>query len=124
MFISEDVPSSVLSILVVLLTPSTVTNQHKLFCPHSPSCFLDIWYPASLTVDIIVDAVGKSKTLNHVLPLLKKSGKIGVYGLDEHLDYKIDTSIAKGDFTYYNGEIYDEGSVHDEIINFIQNEYF
>lgn len=72
-------------------------------------------------VDIIIDAVGKSNTLNQVLPLLKRSGKIGVYGLDEYLDYKIDRSQAQGDFSYYSGELYDEGSAHDDIINFIQN---
>jgi len=71
--------------------------------------------------DIIIDAVGKSKTLNQVLPLLKRSGKIGAYGLDEHLDYKIDRSRAQGDFSYYDGQTYDEGSAHDDIISFIQN---
>ncbi|MBI2050340.1 MAG: alcohol dehydrogenase catalytic domain-containing protein [Parcubacteria group bacterium] len=71
--------------------------------------------------DIIIDAVGKSKTLNHVLPLLKKSGRIGVYGLDEYLDYKIDIAQVQGDFNYYDGRTYDEGSAHDAIIHFIKN---
>lgn len=70
--------------------------------------------------DIIIDAIGNSKTLNEILPLLKKSGKIGVYGLDGHLDYKIDIAQAAGDFSYYDGQIYDEGSAHDEIIDFIE----
>ncbi len=71
--------------------------------------------------DIIIDTIGKSEMLNQVLGLLKPNGKIGIYGLDSTHDYQIDYFRATGDFSCYNGEHYDEGSAHDEIMAFIQS---
>ena len=51
---------------------------------------------------------------------MKSGGKIGVYGLDGLSDYKIDINKINGDFKYYSGQIYDEGSAHEEIINLIK----
>lgn len=71
-------------------------------------------------VSAIIDAIGAAASLNQVLPLLADKGKIGVYGLDSFLDYKIAAARARGDFSYYSGEHYDEGSAHDDIVAYIQ----
>jgi len=70
--------------------------------------------------DIILDTIGNSNNLNQVISLLKERGKIGIYGLDSFLEYKIDFTKAPEIFTCYNGEMYDEGSVHDDIIEYIK----
>jgi len=69
-----------------------------------------------LPFDLIIETVGRSKTLNQVLGLLKKNGKIGIYGLDSFHDYQINFFRVPGDFSCYNGQSYDEGSAHDDIM--------
>lgn len=71
-------------------------------------------------VNVIIDTIGTSENVNMVLPMLEDGGKIGVYGLDSILDYALNTSRIKGDFSYYNGEYYDEGVSHDQIMNRIK----
>ncbi len=71
--------------------------------------------------DLIIDTVGKSDTLNKTIGLLKNKGKIGVYGLDSFFNYHINFSQSIGDFTCYNGQHYDEGSVHDEIMVYLKD---
>ncbi|OGF40621.1 hypothetical protein A2477_03915 [Candidatus Falkowbacteria bacterium RIFOXYC2_FULL_47_12] len=72
------------------------------------------------SADVVIDAIGDSSSLNKVLPLTKSGVKLGVYGLDNVLDYHINTSLVKGDFSFYSGEHYDEASVHDDIIALIE----
>ena len=69
--------------------------------------------------DIVVDTVGNNATLNQVLPVLIHGGKIGMYGFDEALGYSIFAARSHGDFSFYHGAHYDEGSAHDDIISFI-----
>ncbi|MCU0821167.1 MAG: alcohol dehydrogenase catalytic domain-containing protein [Spirochaetes bacterium] len=71
--------------------------------------------------DIIIDTIGDSEYLNLVLPLLKDGGKAGLYGLDSFLDYRIAATAAPGDFTYYNGEFYDEASAHEEVMEYLSS---
>ena len=70
--------------------------------------------------DVIIDTIGDSEYLNLALPLLKDGGKVGLYGLDSFLDYRIAATSAPGDFIYYNGEFYDEASAHDDIIEYLK----
>jgi D-arabinose 1-dehydrogenase-like Zn-dependent alcohol dehydrogenase len=71
-------------------------------------------------VNVILDSIGDSKYLNKIVHLLEGDGKIGVYGLNNYLNYKIDVSKIKKDFLYFDGNFYDEGSAHDDIMNFIK----
>ena len=70
--------------------------------------------------DIIIDTVGRSNGANAVLPLLKHGGKIGVYGLDDFWNYKIEVAKPRGDFSYFTGRQYDEGSAHDAVMKYIK----
>lgn len=70
-------------------------------------------------LDIIIDTIGDSDYLNAVLPLLGDGGRIGLYGLDSFLDYRIAATKAPGDFIYFNGEYYDEASAHEEVMEFV-----
>lgn len=72
-------------------------------------------------IDVVIDTIGKSEAVNLLLPVLSIGGKVGVYGLDSFCDYNLNTFNAAGDFTYYSGEIYDEGSAHDVVIADIIN---
>lgn len=95
----------------------------KAFTPYEEGHYIENLQAYGIeNINLIIDAVGKSETLNQVLPLLVFSGKIGVYGLDGFLDYTIDSSKASGDFSYFSGEHYDEGSSHDEVIDFIKTD--
>jgi D-arabinose 1-dehydrogenase-like Zn-dependent alcohol dehydrogenase len=71
--------------------------------------------------DIIIDTVGQSDMLNRALGLLKPDGRIGIYGLDSTHDYQIDYFRTSGDFSCFNGEHYDEGSAHDDIMAFVES---
>lgn len=73
------------------------------------------------TIDVIIDTIGKSEAVNRLLPVLSIGGKVGVYGLDSFNNYNLNTFNAAGDFAYYSGEIYDEGSAHDAVIADIIN---
>lgn len=71
-------------------------------------------------IDIIIDTIGEGKTLTQAFTVLKNRGCIGIYGLDSFKDYQIDLHQAPEAFTCFNGEFYDEGSAHDDIIEYIQ----
>jgi L-iditol 2-dehydrogenase len=66
--------------------------------------------------DFIIDAVGDANTLAKTLGLLKNKGMIGVYGLNSFPNYHFSFMEAPDVFTFYNGEHYDEGSAHDEVM--------
>lgn len=65
--------------------------------------------------DMAIDAIGSQASLNAVLPLLVPQGKVGIYGLDEGLDF----SKPRSDATYFHPEEYDEGSAHDSVMGHI-----
>ncbi len=67
-------------------------------------------------IDIIIDAIGRSATLNALLPLLAPDGTVGIYGLDEQPGYRIDPSRAPGPFTAIHASDYDESSAHEAVM--------
>lgn len=70
--------------------------------------------------DIIIDTIGKNEGLNALAPLLKHGGKIGLYGLDGFWGYRIDIPKAQGDFSFFTGTQYDEGSAHDAVMRYLK----
>jgi len=70
--------------------------------------------------DIILDAVGKSAAANACLPAFKPQGKIGVYGLDAILDYRLDQTLVPNGFTYFDGTEYEEGTAHEAVLERIR----
>ena len=68
--------------------------------------------------DYIIDATGKSGSLNHLLPCLKAEGTIGVYGMDDYLNYNIMPLNADCTFRFYNGG-YDEEETHQTVLKLI-----
>ncbi len=72
------------------------------------------------SVDVIIDALGEAENVNTFLPLLRDGGVIAVYGLNAFRDYRLSITAARGDFSYLNGEHYDEGSAHDAVIEAIR----
>jgi len=69
--------------------------------------------------DFIIDAVGKKGQIDLFLPLLKPSGTMGIYGIDDYDKCEISPRKARGSFTYYNGG-YDEEETHDQVISFLK----
>lgn len=67
-------------------------------------------------INAIIDTIGKNESLILLIPLLSPGGKIGVYGLDEFDDYKQNILLTAGGYSYYSGEIYDEGSAHEAVM--------
>ncbi|MFA6429367.1 MAG: alcohol dehydrogenase catalytic domain-containing protein [Patescibacteria group bacterium] len=66
--------------------------------------------------DVMIDAIGKSDGLNAILPRLKPHGKVAVYGLDHFLAYDLHATKAPGAFMYFNGNEYEEGTTHEEVV--------
>ena len=73
---------------------------------------------AAGTVSLIVDAVGISHSLDRLLPLLRRDGVIGVYGLDDLDSYAVNPRRAQS-FRYLDPG-YDEGEAHEAIEGFIR----
>ncbi len=96
-----------------------IKSGAKEFISHTANIH-DILKQKNLSFDCIIDAIGKDETLNQIISHLKSNGKIALYGLESYLTYTIEKSKAPQDFMFFDGTEYDEGSVHDEIINFIQ----
>jgi threonine dehydrogenase-like Zn-dependent dehydrogenase len=69
--------------------------------------------------DIIIDAVGKAGQIDRVLPCLKPGGKIGIYGIDDYLNYSISPNLAPGTFIFCNYG-YDEEETHAQVVRMIQ----
>jgi L-iditol 2-dehydrogenase len=75
-------------------------------------------------VQVVIDAVGKSEIINQAMPLLADQGKICCYGISANQKAEIDWSLAP-----YNWQLiyqqfpskWDEASVHDQIIAWIQS---
>mgnify|MGYP001597386132 FL=1 len=66
--------------------------------------------------DMVIDAIGNQASLNVVIPLLAPQGRMGIYGLDEGLNF----SKTRGDVSYFHPEEYDEGGAHDSIMQCIK----
>src|SRR3989344_2918462 len=99
-----------------LLKEKFLRKGADFFISYKEGKLSDILLQTKKTFDIILDTIGEPETLQKALPTLKPRGKIGVYGLDNFLEYK----VVPRDLSFLNGEKYDEASAHDSIIDFIQ----
>ncbi len=70
--------------------------------------------------DFIIDAVGKTGSLDKYLPLLAPGGTLGLYGLDDIGNCPVNPSRARGSFTFYNGG-YSEAEAHERVIALIRS---
>lgn len=70
--------------------------------------------------NLVIDTIGKSDSVNIILPYLANNAKVAMYGLDDIGNYLIQPTLAKGDLSFYNGEIYDEASAHDEVMEYLK----
>lgn len=66
--------------------------------------------------DVLIDAVGKAGEIDRVLPTLRSGAVVGVYGLDDFENLKINPLRATGSFTVY-ADGYDEEETHEEIMS-------
>lgn len=71
-------------------------------------------YPGGF--DFIIDAVGKKGEADKVLPLLKRGGTIGIYGIDDLGGNSLTPARSRGSFTYYNDH-YDEEESHHRVVS-------
>ncbi len=64
--------------------------------------------------DFIIDAVGSSSTVNNLIPLLARNGKLCVYGWDERQEYGINPFLSsRSYYLYMDG--YDEEESNAEV---------
>lgn len=70
------------------------------------------------SVDLVVDAIGRPRTLDRFLPVLRPGGTIAVYGLDDVEHYSLNP-LRAGSFVFYN-DGYDEAESHAEIIELVR----
>lgn len=78
-------------------------------------------YPTNTRFNIIIDAIGKSDTVNKVINCLVDNGAVAIYGLDQFSSYELDRNRAPDEFSVFSGEKYDEASAHESIIDFIKD---
>jgi threonine dehydrogenase-like Zn-dependent dehydrogenase len=71
--------------------------------------------------DAIIDAVGQAGSADRVLPHLKASGTLGIYGIDNYESSQIHPHRARGSFTFYSGG-YDEAETHHAVIELMREE--
>lgn len=71
------------------------------------------------SVDAIIDAVGSSEIAERLLPALKEAGAYGLYGLHDFYE-NASRAQAHKNIRFFNGENYDEGSTHDEVMALIK----
>lgn len=69
-------------------------------------------------IDFLIDATGKSDSLNKFLPALRPNGVIGVYGLDDGNTYRINPLLTES-FRFYHGG-YAEVEAHADVIEFLR----
>lgn len=71
-------------------------------------------------LDIIIDAVGSSVTIDQFLGDLRIDGVVGIYGLDDRAGSAIHPALARGSFRYYGGG-YDEAETHQDVIQLAES---
>ncbi len=67
-------------------------------------------------IDTLIDCIGNYDNLKIYLPLLKRGGKLGLYGLDSYKVCKEKLEKRSNDFTFFDGEVYNEGSAHEKVV--------
>lgn len=70
-------------------------------------------------VDLIIDAVGYSSTVNAALDLINPGARIGVYGWHARADYGVNPFLAAHSFSLYC-DGYDEAETHDAVVSRIR----
>lgn len=70
------------------------------------------------SIDFLIDATGKSDSMNKFLPALNVNGVFGVYGLDDGNTYRINPLLAES-FRFYHGG-YAEHEAHVDVIEFLR----
>ena len=71
-------------------------------------------------IGFVIDATGKSKSLNPYLECLSENGVVGVYGMDDLNSYSMNPTLAKVNFyRVYNGG-YQEAETHDRVLKLIK----
>ena len=86
----------------------------------SPRLGRDIGLKYEKGFDVIIDAVGKRESLNTHLNLLKFSGTVGIFGIDDYGSCSINPHKVRGNFMVYNGG-YNEGEAHAAVVEMIGN---
>jgi threonine dehydrogenase-like Zn-dependent dehydrogenase len=69
--------------------------------------------------DFVIDAVGRSGTLDLGLPHIAPGATIGIYGMDSFGRYSLNPQLTKQTFTVYQGG-YDEPETHERVLEFWQ----
>ena len=72
-----------------------------------------------LGFDFVIDAVGKSGTLDQGLPHIAPGATIGIYGMDSFGRYTLNPQRTRHTFTIYQGG-YDEPETHERVLEFWQ----
>jgi L-iditol 2-dehydrogenase len=67
--------------------------------------------------DFVIDAVGRSGTLDLGLPHIAAGATIGIYGMDSFGRYSLNPQLTRHTFTVYQGG-YDEGETHARVLEF------
>jgi len=71
--------------------------------------------------DCIIDSIGKADSLNPLLPLLRRGGTAGIYGVSDWGRIGIDPNRCRGAFTCLPCDDYDEEEVHDEVLSLMRS---
>lgn len=64
--------------------------------------------------DMVIDAIGTTRTANLSLQCLHAGGTLGIYGMDGSGSLVLDHGNMRGTVTVYGGA-YDEGEAHDDV---------
>lgn len=70
--------------------------------------------------DLIIDAVGRARSLDRFLGLAAHGAAVGIYGVDEFGACAINPQGAPGTFTFFNGG-YDEEETHDDVLTMFKD---
>jgi len=65
--------------------------------------------------DVAIDAVGRTLAADVALSLLAAGGTIGIYGIDDYGELRLNPDAARGTFTCYKGG-YDEPETHEQVV--------
>lgn len=64
----------------------------------------------------VIDACGDYRMLNKLVTTLKAGSRVGLYGLNKEKDQAFFTPGVRSGICFFDGLDYDEGSVHEEVI--------
>jgi threonine dehydrogenase-like Zn-dependent dehydrogenase len=67
----------------------------------------------------LVDATGQTNSISHLLPLLRRDGIVGVYGMDDLTNYVLQPLNGPSRYSIYNGG-YREPEAHEPVIELLR----